>query len=177
MSEDTRHKASTLEGQIVRIADIMAYLNHDIDDAVRAGVLSQEKLPEDIMKFLGRTASERITKMVNDVICETRKKEDKTLALSADTLSAIDQLRSFMFENVYESNYVRGEFVKACKMLEELYDFYYRHEDILYKEASNLNQEQNDKHRLICDYIAGMTDHYAMKKYREHLFPKIIASF
>jgi len=177
LSEDSRYKASTLEGQIVRIADIMAYLNHDIDDAVRAGVLSPEKLPQELIRFLGRTASERITKMVNDVICETRKKEDKTLALGTDTLSAIDQLRSFMFENVYENNAVRGEFVKACKMLEELYDFYYRHENILYQEASSLERENHDKHRLICDYIAGMTDHFALKKYREHLFPKILASF
>ncbi|MBI2608181.1 MAG: deoxyguanosinetriphosphate triphosphohydrolase [Deltaproteobacteria bacterium] len=177
LSHDPQYKASTLEGQVVRIADIIAYLNHDIDDALRVGVLRKDQLPREIMKFIGDTASQRITKMITDVVVQTSQHEEKTLSVSGDILDAIDQLRAFMFDNVYENPINRGEFVKACKMLRELHEFYLKNEDILLKEAKNFSNEKDDKHQLVCDYIAGMTDLYALRKYQEHLCPKIIASY
>ncbi len=177
LSEDSRYKAQTLEGQVVRIADIIAYLNHDIDDAMRAGVLTQSKLPKDLIQFLGKTASERITTMITDIVQETSKHGKKTLSVSQNILDAVDQLRAFMFENVYENSSVKKETIKACRMLEGLYGFYFKNEEILIHEATYFSNEKNDKERLLCDYIAGMTDNYAINKYKEYFFPKIVASY
>ncbi|MBI2027526.1 MAG: deoxyguanosinetriphosphate triphosphohydrolase [Deltaproteobacteria bacterium] len=177
LSPDSKHKASTLEGQVVRIADIIAYLNHDIDDAIRAGVLAEKSIPKKISDYLGTTKSQRITKMISDVVESTAKFDDKTLTMSDSMTQAIDELRAFMFDNVYESFQVRGEFIKACRFLEDLYAFYLKNEDVLLREVGTLAVEKTDIHRIVCDYIAGMTDDYALSKFQEHIFPKIIATY
>ena len=158
----------TLEGKIVRRADQIAYVNHDIDDAVRAGILTNEDIPQSIARVLGSTHSDRINTLVCDAIATSR--EAMEIALSPKVDKALADLRSFMFERVYRNPVAKGEETKAKDMLRRLYEYYYKHPEAI--PADFQPQLSFDgMERTVCDYIAGMTDNYAVDKYTELFIP------
>ena len=160
----------TLEGQVVRLADIIAYVNHDLDDAVRAGVISEDDLPENCRKVLGATHSIRIGAMVRDLIVNTSNTGGSVLSMSDQVISAIDELRSFLFKNVYEVHRIHNDFIKSMKILRELYYYFLDHDD--HWEELITYDVNTSRHRKVCDFIAGMTDRYALDLYIEIFFPK-----
>ncbi len=158
----------TFEGQIVRRADQMAYVNHDIDDAIRAGVLSSDDIPRDLAKILGKTHTQRINTLVCDAIETSR--EAGQMMLSPQVDKAFSDLRAFMFERVYRNPIVKGEESKAKVMLQRLYEYYYTHPEAIPADFQpQLSLEGME--RTVCDYIAGMTDNYAVDKYTELFIP------
>ena len=158
----------TLEGQIVRISDRIAYINHDIDDACRAGILRNEDIPQNLRKQLGETHSERINTLVMDVI-ETSRQQG-TLARTPEITEAMERLRDFMFEHVYRNPVAKGEEHKATDIIGALYRHYLEHpEDIPADFQPQLSLEGLE--RTVIDYIAGMTDKYAVDKFSELFIP------
>lgn len=158
----------TLEGQIVRRSDQIAYVNHDIDDAVRAGILSAEDIPKSISSVLGTTHRERINTLVCDAIRTSR--EAGAVVLTPQVDKALKDLRSFMFENVYRNPVAKGEETRAKSMLCRMYDYYYNHPEALPEDFQpQLSFEGME--RIVCDYIAGMTDNYAVAKFTEIFVP------
>ncbi|WP_456431710.1 deoxyguanosinetriphosphate triphosphohydrolase [Thermosulfuriphilus sp.] len=162
---------ATLEGQVVRVADIIAYINHDLDDALRAGVISMEDIPRRCLKTLGERHSQRIGTMVRSLIEKTLEAEDGRLYLEPEVLEAMEELRDFLFENVYDSPTVHAEFIKAKKVLKELYQYFLTQENIWEKE-STLYGPETSRHRIACDFISGMTDRYALNLYERLFIPR-----
>ena len=158
----------TLEGQVVRRSDQIAYVNHDIDDAVRAGILSNEDIPDSVADVLGHTHSQRINTLVCDAILTSR--EAGAVCLSPKVDQALKELRAFMFERVYYNPVAKGEESKAKDMLSRLYEHYYNHPETL-PEDFQPQMSFDGLERTVCDYIAGMTDNYAVDKYSEIFIP------
>ncbi len=158
----------TMEGKIVRWADRMAYVNHDIDDAVRAGILDRDQIPKFVLKTLGATHSARINTLVCDMITTTR--EAGQVSLSTQVEKALQELREFMFERVYRNPVAKGEENKAREMLKHLYAYYYANPEALPADFQPQMSLEGMK-RTVCDYIAGMTDNYAVDKYTELFTP------
>ena len=160
--------AKTLEGQIVRRSDQIAYVNHDIDDAIRAGILTNEDIPKSISDVLGHTHSARINSLVTDVIRTSR--EAGAICLTPQVEKALKDLRAFMFERVYRNPVAKGQESKAKAMLIQLFEYYVAHPEALPEDF--LPQLSFDgMERTVCDYIAGMTDNYAVDKYTEIFIP------
>lgn len=158
----------SLEGQVVRRSDQIAYVNHDIDDAIRANILTNEDIPRAISDVLGNTHSQRINSLVTDLIRTSR--EAGYICLSAPMDKALKDLRSFMFERVYRNPIAKGEESKAKAMLGRLFEYYISHPEAL--PADFQPQLSFDgMERTVCDYIAGMTDNYAVDKYKEIFIP------
>ena len=162
------HIPETLEGQIVRRSDQIAYVNHDIDDAIRAGILSNEDIPASISAVLGNTHSQRIDTLVCDMIRSSR--EEGRIVLTPAVDKALKDLRAIMFERVYRNPVAKGEEGKAKDMLRRLFEHYYAHPEDLPEDF--LPQMSFDGlERTVCDYIAGMTDNYAVDKFSEIFIP------
>ena len=159
---------STLEGMVVRRSDQIAYVNHDIDDAIRAGVLSDDDIPDSIASVLGRNHRERINSLVCDAIMTSR--EAGTVCLSPKVDTALKDLRSFMFDRVYRNPIVKGEETKAKDMLRRLYEYYVNHPEALPADFQP-QMSFEGLERTVCDYIAGMTDNYAVDKFTEIFVP------
>ena len=170
LCKDPAGMASTLEGQVVRIADIIAYINHDIDDAIRGGVISQSDIPSQCLQRLGDTHSMRIDTMVNDIIRETLRSGDGRLSLTEGVLSAIWDLREFLWDRVYENEAVHADFHKASKILKELYQYLIDRSDYF---LSLIERESlyDSLDRCVCDFLAGMTDRYAFNLYEKIFLP------
>ena len=162
--------ASTLEGRIIKFADRIAYINHDIDDAIRAGILSIDDIPKDILSVVGKGHGERINSMVTSVIEASTGKKD--IKMTSEVGQAMDELRNFLFEAVYRNPVAKGEEVKARSMLAELYDYYVLHPqempDLYYR-----NTEFESVGRCVCDFISGMTDRYAIDIYKKLFIPGV----
>ena len=158
----------TLEGQIVRYADRIAYINHDIDDAMRAGILRNEDIPEEISAVLGATHSQRINSMVSDVIRASAGRP--VIEMTPPILEAMLALRSFMFERVYRNPVAKGEESKARRIIQELYKYYISHPEKL-PEDFQPQLDLEGMPRVVCDYVAGMTDKYAVFKFEEIFVP------
>lgn len=158
---------ATLEGQLVRLADHFAYIHHDMEDAIRAGVVSEENVPSDIRAFLGDTATKRLSAMINSVI----ENSEDAVRMDPDTESAFRALEEFMFRNVYEDPIAKSQEKKAENLIESLYGFFMENPDAMPPEyqATALRDGQD---RAICDYISGMSDRYAIKLYSDHFVPK-----
>lgn len=158
----------TLEGQIIRLADRIAYINHDIDDARRAGILENKDIPKDISDILGQTNSRRIDTLVQDIIEHSRGKDH--IERDPVVADAMERLRDFMFERVYRNPVAKGEEAKARDIIGMLYDYYMKHPgDIPADFQPQLDFEGIE--RTVCDYIAGMTDKYAVYKFSEIFVP------
>ena len=170
LPEDPEERASTLEGQVVRIADIIAYINHDIDDAIRGGVISSKDIPGDCLKHLGDTHSKRIDTMVNDIIRETIASGDGKVSISKKVLSAVWDLRAFLWEHVYENKAVHADFYKATKILKELYQYLVDHPDY-FLTLIKMESLYDSLERCVCDFVAGMTDRYAFSLYEKLFLP------
>ena len=158
----------TLEGRIVRWADRYAYVNHDIDDAIRAGILQNSDIPRSVSRVLGQTHSQRINALVCDTITTSREAGD--ILLSPNVEKALQDLREFMFQNVYRNPVAKGQEVKARGMLKRMYDYYYNHPEAL-PDDFQPQLSFDGMERTVCDYIAGMTDNYAVDKYTELFIP------
>ena len=162
--------ASTLEGVIVKFADRIAYINHDIDDACRAGILSVNDIPKGIRDILGESHSARINTMVTSIIRESSGKP--YIKMEPEIQLAADALREFLFENVYRNPVAKSEESKAKEMLMRLFEHYVRHPDrmpLLYRR----NCETESVERCACDFISGMTDRYAIEVYSDLYIPKV----
>lgn len=158
----------TMEGKIVRRSDQIAYVNHDIDDAVRAGILTNGDIPRSVTAVLGETHRDRINTLVCDAIQTSH--EAGTVALSPKVDQALKELRAFMFERVYRNPVAKGEESKAREMLKRLYDYYIHHPEAL-PDDFQPQLSFDGMERTVCDYIAGMTDKYAVDKYSELFIP------
>ena len=164
-------KPATLEGRIVQLSDKIAYINHDIDDAIRGGILKEEDLPKKYTDILGNRTKDRLNTMVHDVI--TYSMDKPAVNMSPEVEWALKGLREFMFENVYQNQVAKSEEVKAIHMITNLYEYYMKHIDALPKEYIQMMEEREiRKEQIICDYIAGMTDTYAVKKFQEYFIPE-----
>src|SRR4051812_15923243 len=166
---DPDHRASTIEGQIARVADIIAYVNHDIDDAVRAGLLRNEDLPRERTAVLGDTSSQRIGTMVTDVVMRTLEGELSEVRMSDAVLDATVGLRSFLFEAVYENEVATAEFKKAAGILGGLW------EKVREKPGEFLDRRTIEHEGLDVaakDFVAGMTDRYAVNLFEQLFIPK-----
>jgi dGTPase len=162
-------RAETLEGRLVKFADRIAYINHDIDDAVRAKILKYEDLPPKLIKILGDTHSKRINTMVRAVITESFDKDE--IKMSAEILEATNELRAFLFEHVYFNKAATTEANKVERILEQLYNYFIKNYALLLPEYETIIAIEGID-RAVCDYIAGMTDRYAINKYCELFVPK-----
>jgi dGTPase len=163
-------RALTMEGEIVRLADIVAYVNHDIDDALRAGIIKETDLPRRSTKILGQSVAERIDTLVKDIIYSTLGCDVTMITMSDDVLTATDLLRSFLYTNVYYNPVTRAEFEKASKIIEELYSYHLTHTELIV--AQEPQKEGESAERITCDFIAGMTDRYALMTYERIFLPQ-----
>jgi len=162
------HVPETWEGRNVRISDRIAYINHDLDDAIRAGILSEKDIPREISYILGESHKERIDTMVTNMITNTVATCE--LGMQPEVLQAMDDLRNFLFARVYRNPVAKGEESKARDIIKALYTYYNAHPEKL--PADFVPQLDFDGiTRVICDYIAGMTDKYAVYKYEEIFIP------
>ena len=176
LSDNPKLRAMTLEGQIVRLSDLIAYVNHDMDDAIRAKLLHIEEVPRPLLDVLGTTLSQRLRRLVLDVTGATEAAiaaGDPAVRMSAEVYEALVGVRDFMFQHVYESPAVRGEFERAQDLLAALWHHLHKHEEEFRKEhwpAGVRPEEGLD--RAIGDFLAGMTDRYAMRMYQERIMPR-----
>ena len=160
----------TLEGAIIRYADRIAYINHDIDDALRAGILQKEEIPAPLCDVLGHTHSQRINTMVGSIVAASMDKPE--IVMDSDVWEATDRLRDFLFERVYRDNVAKDEEVKAKDMLAQLYVYFEEHpEKLPIDYLETISKESVG--RAVCDYISGMTDRYALDLYHEIFIPEV----
>jgi dGTPase len=162
-------RASTLEGQIMRVADLIAYVNHDIDDATRAGLLRPEDVPAGPVSILGPTSSARIATLVKDVVTETLAGGLSGIRMSDRVLQAVLDLRSYLFDAVYENTIATAEFRKATDILSGLW------EKVRERPDAFLDRRVIDAEGLdvaTCDFVAGMTDRYAVRLFEQFFIPK-----
>lgn len=168
--ENSTERPDTLEGLIVRVSDIIAYVNHDLDDAIRAEVIKKSDIPKEVIKVLGSTHSERIDRMVKDVIYNSLSLDLEDIRMSDDVMDATYRLRDFLYERVYESERIMAEFKKAKKILKDLYEYYLEHIEELFRDIPQ--EKKVNKHRMVCDFIAGMTDRFALSTYESLFLPQ-----
>lgn len=161
---------STMEGKVVRLADKIAYINHDIDDAIRGKILREEDLPEQYTNILGHSTKERLNTLIHDIIYESMNKDD--ICMSDDISLSMTELRRFMFSSVYTNPVAKSEEVKATKMLKEMYFYLLEHFEEIPEEFRNISSNrQEGPERVVCDYIAGMSDQYAINMFRKIFIP------
>lgn len=163
----TNEIAETREGYIVRLADRIAYINHDIDDSIRAGVIKQSDLPAYPVKILGKTKSERITTVVTSII----KNGVQKIKMADEIQSAQNELHTWMFDNVYKNPVAKSEESRAKVLIERLFEYYCNHIDEL-PDQYKLSIDKFTKERAVCDYIAGMTDGFAISIFKTLFIPK-----
>lgn len=172
--------ASTVEGKVVRIADIMAYLNHDLDDALRSRVITKDQIPKICINRLGDTHSKRAKTMIEEIVYNSGSENGKLmLSMGEDIFSAMTVLRQFLYHNVYRSPSVHKEFIKAKKVIKELYKHFMESTDELQQELKKMEMapwdpDNNPLERSVCDLIASMTDRYALDLYSKLFFPKAL---
>ena len=166
----------TLEGQVVRLADKIAYVNHDMDDAIRAHVLSEDDIPEHLRSLMGRTKGDRLNRLVRDVIEQSEGKP--LISQSEEMQEGLLALRRFMFENIYESKVVKSEEAQACDMIVGLYRYYIEHWDDIFSTASDSysrgileSYDGMKRSTFVVDYVAGMTDRYALNEWIKLFVP------
>ncbi len=180
------HQSSTVpatpEGRIVRLSDKIAYINHDIDDAIRGMLLTEEDIPLELRKALGFSSTERLDNLIHDVITVSLRNIDimdkecrndlEPVAMSSEMEEAMFDLRRFMFANVYQNPIAKAEEVKAQRMLSQLFEYYMEHlEEIPEKYIHVMEESGEPRDRIVCDYISGMTDQYAVSKFNELFMP------
>lgn len=171
LNHSTSGKPSTLEGKIVRLCDKIAYVNSDIDDAIRGRVIREEDIPRKFTEVLGNTLRERLNTLIHDLISNSMGKND--IIQSAEMEQALKGLRGFMFENVYINSAAKSEEGKAEYMIGQLYEYYIKHVEQLPPEYRDMVDERGvTVERAVCDFIAGMTDRYAVATYEGLTIPR-----
>ena len=170
LNHQTSGKPATLEGKIVRLSDKIAYIHHDMDDALRAGILKEEDVPKSIREVIGSTTGERLNHFIHDIVTTSMGKND--ILMSKPVSDAMAQLRHFMFERVYTNPEAKSEEGKAEVLMKTLYEYYLKHFDVLPEEYLALANQGEAKERVVCDYAGAMTDRFAIAKYEELFIPK-----
>ena len=171
LNHRTSGRPSTLEGAIVRLSDKIAYINHDIDDAIRAKMFVEEDLPECYTEILGHSVRERLNNLIHDIIRNSYGKPE--IIMSPDMEKAMQGLRTWMFDNVYKSDIPKAEEGKAQHLIVMLFNYYMEHPDKLAEEYRYLMEEgEESREQAVCDYIAGMSDRFAIDKFEELFVPK-----
>ena len=165
-----KHMASTLEGVIVKFADRIAYINHDIDDACRAGILSERDIPSGLRDILGNSHSERIDTMVSSIIRSSMNRP--SISMESEVQAATDTLRDFLFERVYRNPIAKSEESKAQVMLMYLFEYFVKHPEKM-PHTYRKNCDRDSVERCACDFISGMTDRYAIEVYSDICIPKV----
>ena len=168
------HKTSgtphTLEGKIVQLSDKIAYINHDIDDAVRGHIITEDDIPRELTAILGHSPRERLNTLIHDIVIQSAGRGE--ICMSEDVSAAMRELRSYMFRSVYTNPVAKGQEKKAEAMVEQLYYYYAGHLELLPEEYCRMIKEKREPdYRVVCDYVAGMTDRYAVQRYREIMIP------
>jgi dGTPase len=171
LSTDAEVLALTLEGRIVRLADIIAYVNHDLDDALRAGVIREPQVPRDILSLLGDSHSRRIGTMVRDLVVASHADGGRNILMSAAVAEAVEALRDWLFAHVYQVKMVHDDFEKASHVLRELYAFFAENEQELVA-CGGRRLPGDDLLVSVVDFLAGMTDRYAMNLYQRLFLPQ-----
>ena len=167
----TSGNPSTLEGKAVRLSDKIAYINHDIDDGIRAGILKESDIPSEYTDVLGNSTKERLNTMISDIIVNSIGKND--LVMSEPVHNAMTDLRKFMFESLYLNPTAKSEEAKADKLITELYRYYVSNIDKLPDTYKRFITEFGERpEQVVCDYIAGMSDQYSISKFQEIFVPK-----
>lgn len=174
LNHRTSGKPSTMEGKIVRLSDKIAYINHDVDDAIEAKILDDKSLPTEVTDVLGKTVKERIDFLVKNVVHNSTGKND--IVLSSEVETAMKKLRSWLFQNLYDNknktNKAKAEEYKVQRIIEILYDYYFKNIDRLPKEYKTLLDMGEKKEQVVADYVSGMTDDYALFKFDDIFVPK-----
>ena len=170
MNHRTSGKPATLEGNVVRLSDKIAYINHDIDDAIRAGIFAENDIPKIYTSILGNSTKERLNTLINDIIVSSRDKDG--IYMSQEIGDAMNSLRQYMFSNLYTNPTAKSEEVKAYKLITELYNYYVANVDALPDNFKQFIDEGEELVRVVCDYISGMTDQYCVSKFNEIYVPK-----
>lgn len=170
-NHQTEGKPATLEGQIVRLSDKIAYIHHDMDDALRGRILTEDDVPREIGEVIGFTTGERLDHFIHDLVTNSYGKEE--IKMSEPVAQAMTKLRQFMFERVYTNPEAKSQEGKAEMLLESLYTYYCKHLELLPEEYQRLMTEKGEpKERVVCDYVGAMTDRFAIAKYEEIFIPK-----
>lgn len=170
LNHPTSNMPSTLEGKIVRLSDKIAYINHDIDDAIRGKILSEEEIPKEYRQILGNSTRERLNTLIHDIISNSCGKNE--IVMSSHIEKAMKDLRKFMFEHVYINPVAKNDENKAIQLLLDLFEYYVKHLEKLPEQyLDKIKKEEEEPERIICDYIAGMTDQYAIAKFKEFFIP------
>lgn len=171
LNHRTSGNPSTLEGKAVRISDKIAYINHDIDDGIRAGILKESDIPSEYTDVLGNSTKERLNTMISDIIMNSIGKND--IVMSEPVHKAMTELRKFMFESLYLNPTAKSEEAKADKLITELYRYYVANTDKLPDTYKRFITEFDERpEQVVCDYIAGMSDQYSISKFQEIFVPK-----
>ena len=170
-NHQTEGHPKTLEGQVVRISDKIAYLNHDVDDSIRAGLITEADIPDEYTGVLGHSANERLNNIIHDVIISSLSKD--TITQRPDYKEAMGELRQWMFKNIYMAGSgAKAEELKAKTVVELLFRHYMEKPGDMTAEYRGLMERGFSKERAVCDYISGMTDNYAIEKFEELYVPK-----
>ena len=169
VNHQTVGRAKTLEGRIVRVSDKIAYVNHDVDDAIRGLILKEEDIPERFRSTLGRSFKERIDRMIHDVIHQSAGKDD--IYMSSEIEEAMKDLRQYMFDHIYTNPVAKGEEGKAAKIVEYLFHEYMDHPDMMSRRYQKMTDDGEPLERVVCDYVSGMTDNFAIMKFRQLTIP------
>lgn len=170
-NHQTSGNPATLEGKIVRFSDKIAYIHHDMDDAIRGGILKEEDVPKEIGDVIGYTTGERLDHFIHDLVTNSYEKGD--ICMSDEVAEAMKKLRMFMFERVYTNQNAKSEEAKAEMLMETLYEYYLKHFEKLPIEMQKLVDKCGDpKERIVCDYVGAMTDRFAIAMYEELYIPK-----
>lgn len=170
LNHQTKTMPHTLEGKIVRFSDKIAYINHDIDDAIRAHIMVKEDIPKELRKTLGDTTKERLDRLIHNIIIHSMERDD--ICMSKEIEEAMRELRRFMFSHVYQNPIAKGEDIKAKGLLKQLYDYYIEHMELIPEKYTKMLEAGETKERIVCDYISGMTDQYAIRKFEEYFLPQ-----
>lgn len=170
LNHQTNSMPSTLEGKIVRLSDKIAYIHHDMDDAIRGGILREEDVPKEIGDVIGYTTGERLDHFIHDIVTTSSGKED--IQMSTDVDIAMKKLRQFMFERVYQNPEAKSEEGKAEQLTKTLYNYYLSHIDVLPDEFKRMIDEGEPREIVVCDYVGAMTDRFAIAQYEELYIPK-----
>ncbi|MBQ6360088.1 MAG: deoxyguanosinetriphosphate triphosphohydrolase [Lachnospiraceae bacterium] len=170
LNHRTSGRPATLEGQAVRLADKIAYINHDIDDAIRAGLLTEEMLPREATAVLGHSVRRRLDTLVKSVINNSRDRD--RLEMEQEVFDAMADLRRWMFSHIYTNSLAKAEDEKAKRMLSMLYGYFLENVDTLPQEYIHLIWIRHDtEERVVCDYVSGMTDTFAIDTFRKLFVP------
>ncbi|MFG6383776.1 MAG: deoxyguanosinetriphosphate triphosphohydrolase [Lachnospiraceae bacterium] len=170
LNHQTHLMPSTLEGKIVRFSDKIAYINHDIDDAIRGKVLSEEDIPKEYREILGNTTRKRLDTLIHNIVTNSMEKDD--ICMSEEVEHAMKELRKFMFQNVYQNTMAKMEEERAKDLLSRLFFYYIKNIEKLPEQYLQIMEQGETRERVVCDYIAGMTDQYAIAKFEEYFMPK-----